>query len=235
VRPVWLLFRRLGTRLGTLMPKASDAAAEKTQRPRGKQLTLRILDAARTTFLDEGFDASMDTVAAAAGTTKATVYAHFGNKEALFVEVIRTELDRALGEPALLVSSRLAESSDLRDDLVAACRAWVAGIGAPDMLRLRNLVAGELRRFPELGEAWRERGPQRFHPIVADALHRLVERQRLSIDDIDLSVLQLSGLVISPNLVYGAYGDPLDAETRERLILSGVDMFIDHYRYRSHT
>jgi TetR/AcrR family transcriptional regulator, mexJK operon transcriptional repressor len=174
-------------------------------------------------------------VAAAAGTTKATVYAHFGNKEALFVEVIRTELDRALGEPALLVSSRLAESSNVRDDLVAACHAWAAGIGAPDMLRLRNLVAGELRRFPELGEAWRERGPQRFHPVVADALRRLVERQSLSIDDIDLSVLQLSGLVISPNLVYGAYGDPLDADTQEKLILSGVEMFIDHYRYRRHT
>jgi AcrR family transcriptional regulator len=174
----------------------------------------------------------METVAAAAKTTKATVYAHFGNKEALFIEVIRTELDRALGEPVLLVSSRLAQSADLREDLAAACRAWAVGIGAPDMLRLRNLVAGELRRFPEVGEAWKERGPQRFHPVVADALRRLVEQRRLSIEDIDLSVLQLSGLVISPNLVYGAYGDPISAETQEALIRSGVDMFVDHYRYR---
>jgi hypothetical protein len=41
-----------------------------------------------------------------------------------------------------------------------------------------------------------------------------------------------AALVISPHLVHGAYGDPIGAETQEALILSGVDMFVDHYRYR---
>ncbi len=203
------------------------------RRQRGPALRLRILEAARTTFLDEGFDASMDTVAAAADTTKATVYKHFGNKEALFVAVVTQELDHALEKPARMVASQLAKSTQVRADLVAACRAWVDGIGAPDMIRLRNLVAGELRRFPELGEAWRERGPQRFHPVLAEALCRLVEQRELRIDDIDLAVLQLSGLVVSPNLVYGAYGDPVDAKTRDRLVTAGVDMFVDHYQYRA--
>ena len=201
---------------------------------RGPALRERILDAARETFLGEGFDASMDAVAASAGTTKATVYKHFGNKEALFIAVVETELDHALDEAVRLVSSHLARSTHVREDLIAACRAWVDGLAAPDMIKLRNLVAGELRRFPELGEAWRERGPGRFHPVIADALRHLVEQRHLSIGDgdIDLAVLQLSGLVISAHLVYGAYGDPVDSLTRERLISGGVDMFIDHYRYR---
>jgi TetR/AcrR family transcriptional repressor of mexJK operon len=146
------------------------AKADGPRQPRGRALRERILEAARVTFLAEGFDVSMDAVAASAGTTKATVYKHFGNKEALFIAVIRSELDRALSEPARLVASRLARSADLRDCLVSACRAWVAGIAAPDMISLRNLVVGEARRFPELGEAWRERGPQRFHPVIAEAL-----------------------------------------------------------------
>jgi TetR/AcrR family transcriptional repressor of mexJK operon len=208
-------------------------AVDKPLRPRAQALRLRIIEAARRTFLAEGFDASMDTVAAAADTTKVTVYKYFGNKESLFIEVIKEELDRALAEPARLVAARLAGSSHVREDLTEACRAWVAGIAAPDMIALRNLVAGELRRFPELGETWAQRGPQRFHPVIADALRRLVELGRLSISDIDLSVLQLSGLVVSPNLVYGAYGSPVDDETRDRLITSGVDMFINHYRYRA--
>ncbi|MFD8810321.1 TetR/AcrR family transcriptional regulator C-terminal domain-containing protein [Streptomyces sp. NPDC059627] len=207
--------------------------AEKPLRPRARALRLRIVEAARVTFVAEGFDASMDTVAAAAGTTKATVYKYFGNKEALFIAVIKEELDRALDEPVRLVASRLAESTQVREDLVDACRAWVAGIAAPDMIALRNLVAGELRRFPELGEAWQQRGPQRFHPVIAQALRRLVDLGRLSIHDIDLSVLQLSGLVVSPNLVYGAYGNPLDTELRERLIKSGVDMFVNQYQFRA--
>ncbi|MFD8810324.1 TetR/AcrR family transcriptional regulator [Streptomyces sp. NPDC059627] len=217
----------------TLMSDSgTDTPTDGHRQLRGQALRLRILEAGRKTFLDEGFDASMDTVAASAGTTKATVYKHFGNKEALFIAVIKEELDCALEEPVRVVTSRLAESSHLREDLIEACRVWVAGIAAPDMIRLRNLVAGELRRFPELGEAWQERGPQRFHPVIADALHRLVELERLSISDVDLSVLQLSGLVVSPNLVYGAYGDPVDAETRDRLITSGVDMFVNQYQYR---
>lgn len=203
------------------------------RRVRGGALHKRILEAARSTFLGEGFDASMDAVAASAGTTKITVYKHFGNKEALFIAVVKAELDHALDEPVRLVSSRLACSTRVREDLVDACRAWVDGLAAPDMIKLRNLVAGEQWRFPELGEAWRERGPGRFHPVIADALRHLVEQRQLSISDVDLAVLQLSGLVVSPHLVYGAYGDPVDSATRERLITCGVDMFTDHYRYRA--
>lgn len=191
-----------------------------------------IVAAARATFLTEGFDVSMDVVAATADVSKATVYNHFGSKEALFIAVITSELDRVLDRPTQLVASRLAASTHLRDDLIEACREWTVGITAPEMIALRNLVAGELRRFPELGQAWRERGPQRFHPVVAAAFRRLVERDQLSIDDIDLAVLQLSGLVVSPNMVYGAYGAPLSAELVEKLIVSGVDMFLDHYRPR---
>lgn len=215
------------------MPGAVGVAEAGERRVRGGALRRLILEAARETFLREGFDASMDAVAASAGTTKATVYKHFGNKEALFASVVEAELDRALDEPVRLVSSRLARSAHLREDLVEACRAWVDGLAAPDMIRLRNLVAGELRRFPELGAAWRERGPGRFHPVIADALRHLVEQRQLSISDVDLAVLQLSGLVVSPHLVYGAYGDPVDGATREQLISCGVDMFIDHYRYRA--
>jgi TetR/AcrR family transcriptional repressor of mexJK operon len=212
--------------------QASPATADGRQL-RGQALRERILESARATFLAAGFDASMDEVAASAGTTKATVYKHFGSKESLFIAVINEQLDRALSESARLVASRLARSTHVREDLIEACRAWVAGIAAPDMLSLRNLVAGELRRFPQLGAAWRERGPQRFHPVIADALRRLVEAHRLSINDVDLAVLQLSGLVVSPNLVYGAYGDPVDPDTRERLIVSGVDMFVNHYQHRT--
>lgn len=213
--------------------QVSVARADGPVRPRGQVLRQRILEAARDTFLGEGFDASMDTVAASAGTTKATVYKHFGNKEALFIAVVETELDHALAESVRLVSSRLGRSSQVREDLIEACRAWVAGLAAPDMIRLRNLVAGEQRRFPELGEAWSKRGPGRFHPVIGDALRELVEQHRLSIGDVDLAVLQLSGLVIAPHLVYGGYGEPVDDVMRERLIISGVDMFVDYYRYRA--
>lgn len=104
-----------------------------------------IIEAARASFLAEGFDASMDRIAAA-DVSKATVYNHFGSKEALFTAVVGDELDRALAEPVQLVESRLATSTHLYDDMVHACRLWVAGIATPRMIALRNLVTGEARR-----------------------------------------------------------------------------------------
>lgn len=215
------------------MSKRAEAAAKQPPSgPRAQAKQRAIIEAARASFLAEGFDASMDTIAAAADVSKVTVYNHFGSKEALFIAVVGGELDRALDEPARLVASRLAASTHLYDDMIHACRVWVGGIGTPQMIALRNLVAGESRRFPELGAAWQERGPQRFHPVIAAALRRLVERRQLSIDNVDLAVLQLSGLVVSPSLVYGAYGSPPSRELVDQLVTAGVDMFLDHYRYR---
>jgi AcrR family transcriptional regulator len=49
----------------------------------------RILWAAKSMFVEKGFDAAnMDDVAARAGTTKPTVYAHFATKEMLFAAVV---------------------------------------------------------------------------------------------------------------------------------------------------
>ena len=171
----------------------------------------------------------MDTVAAEAGVSKVTVYHHFGSKEALFIAIINRELDEALREGVDIVERRLAVTDDLRSDLIHACRAWVAGIAAPVVMDLRSVVVGELRRFPELGHAWQTRGPLRFHPVIAAALERLVERGDLVIDDIEIAVLQLSGLVVSPHLVYGAYGSPLSTATKDQLIVSGVDVFLSRY------
>ena len=48
----------------------------------------RLLDAATAVFAEEGFEgATMEAIAARAGTTKPTLYARFGSKEELFAAV----------------------------------------------------------------------------------------------------------------------------------------------------
>jgi len=59
----------------------------------------RIVWAAKSMFLEKGFDAAnMDDVAAMAGTTKPTVYAHFATKEALFAAVVELVKGLFLGK-----------------------------------------------------------------------------------------------------------------------------------------
>lgn len=50
--------------------------------------------------------------------------------------------------------------------------------------------------------------------------------------DVDTAILQLYALVLYPHLVHSAYGTTLDQQTTERIIDSGVDMFLSFYAYR---
>ncbi|HET6211957.1 MAG TPA: TetR/AcrR family transcriptional regulator [Micromonosporaceae bacterium] len=206
---------------------------QETRTPSGERADRKrraIVAAARESFVRDGYEAGMDSIAAHAGVSKVTVYNHFGSKEALFTAVIGEALDQALGDTLTEARARLADTDDIREALTFTARAWVRGVTAPAVLALRNLVAGELRRFPELGHAWQERGPGRFFPVLAEVLSGLSERGELKVADVEVAVLQLYALTLYPHLVYSSYGDQLDPDLAERLITKGVDMFLSYYR-----
>lgn len=66
-----------------------------------------ILDAARRLFFRDGFDTTtMDAIAICAAVSKATVYAHFGNKDALFRAILAAMLDELPDRWDALLASR---------------------------------------------------------------------------------------------------------------------------------
>jgi len=74
--------------MGTEKRSTSQADKSRTRRE-------QILDAAFNTFAKRGYrDTAMDDIAAAADTSKGGVYFHFGTKEAIFRELMRTTADR---------------------------------------------------------------------------------------------------------------------------------------------
>ncbi|OEJ25922.1 transcriptional regulator [Streptomyces agglomeratus] len=204
--------------------------------PSGPRAALKrqaIVRAAREAFLREGFGVGMDAIAAGAGVSKVTVYNHFGSKEALFTAVITEALDEPLGSASAAALEDLAEAEDLRTALVDAARTWVNALRTnQDVIALRNLVAAELHRFPELGKAWQGHGPEGHHPAVAGALRSLAEQGRLVIPDLETAIIQLYALLVFPHVVFGAYGTTIDDSLTERLITGGVDMFLSHYAPR---
>lgn len=199
---------------------------------RAERKRAAIARAAAEVFVEDGYAAGVDRIAAEAGVSKVTVYNHFGSKEALFVEVVTEALEDALGAAVARAEARLAASSDLREALVLASREWVEGVTAPKVAGLRRLVADEVRTFPELGAAWRRSGPDRAHPALAAAFRRPAAEGRLEMPDPELAATQLFALVLYPHLVQGACGAEIGAATTEELIRSGVEMFLGYYRYR---
>jgi AcrR family transcriptional regulator len=65
---------------------------------RGEELRRHILFVAKDVFLTQGYErASMDTVAAQAGTSKRSLYAHFESKDKLFLAVLDLVRELYLG------------------------------------------------------------------------------------------------------------------------------------------
>lgn len=216
------------------VPATAQPAKQPPAGPRAEAKRQAIVKAARALFLREGFDASVDAIAAEAGVSKVTVYNHFGSKEALFVGVVKDSLDAPLDDTLAAAIEGLGDSDDLREAMVAAARAWVAEVRAnPDVLALRNVVARELHRFPELAAAWHRRGTEHHHPAMARALRHLADERRLEIGDLDVAILQLYSLLVYPHLVFSAYGAEVDDDLTDRLITGGVDMFLRHYGARA--
>ncbi|SOD74947.1 TetR family transcriptional regulator [Jatrophihabitans sp. GAS493] len=194
-----------------------------------------IVQAAHDVFIRDGFEAGIDLIAAEAGVSKVTIYNHFGSKEGLFLAVIGDALSEALGGAVAGTQARLNSSDDLRESLIWTAQAWVEGMTRPDVLALRHLVVSEVRRFPELGAAWRGNGPDRAQPALAATFQRLIDQGRLQMPDIELACIQLYALVLYPHLVHSAYGDSLSRATTDALITSGVDMFLGYHHYRPTT
>ena len=117
-----------------------------TSKPAGT--TAQIIGAARRCFLEVGYEAcSMDAIARHADVSKATLYAHFTSKEALFVAVMQVELDAH--------NERLAEfdqhgmDTNLPAQLVSIGTAILSMMLEQDTLRLLRIMIAEGARLPE--------------------------------------------------------------------------------------
>ncbi|MFD2233702.1 TetR/AcrR family transcriptional regulator [Phaeospirillum tilakii] len=137
-----------------------------------------ILDAACAVFLEQGYAAaSMDAVAARAGVSKATIYAHFTDKDDLFGAVIRARCERnrtfAPVGPAL----------DARATLTMVGRRLLELLLQPDTLAVYRLVTAEAPRQPELARAFYESGPGTGKAEIARMLVDLGRRGLLAVED----------------------------------------------------
>ena len=156
-----------------------------------------ILAAAEEAFLAAHYDSvTMDDLANSSGVSKQTVYAHFGTKEQLFVELV-TSMTRLAGDDVHQDAPVPVETGDrIAPALESILSRQLAAVLQPRMLRLRRLVIGEVPRFPELARAVFEHGPQRAVAALAQMLADLDARELLSVPDPRLAATQLNWLVM---------------------------------------
>ncbi|MGL5818012.1 MAG: TetR/AcrR family transcriptional regulator [Phycicoccus sp.] len=174
------------------MTKADDAPL----RPSSVAKRRRLLDAAEEIFVRDGYrGASVDEVATLAGVSKQTLYAHFGSKEALFVEVV-TAVTTSTGDLVHLPFPDDIGSGDVERALTDYGVGVLTEVVTPRVMRLRRLVIGEVGRFPMLAKALYDNGPRRAIRQLAELFTRLDESGALDVPDPETAAAQFSWLVM---------------------------------------
>lgn len=186
-------------------------------RPRDQAKGVAILDAGWALFLERGVGAvSIEAIAARAGVSKMTVYKHFTDKHALFEEAV-------LREMRAIKTMQIVQPTSQADDLEGALRAF--GIGIMSYLAtgaavdFYNVLAGELRRHPDIARTFYDIGPARTISNLASILAGAGDR--LVIDDPIKAAEALFGLWQGASNFQLSLG--VDAEGADQAIAERVD------------
>ncbi len=157
-------------------------------RTRSRDAHDKVLRAALDLFIERGIEGtSMDAIAQASGVSKATIYNHWADKEALLMEVmvLLHGLDRDGAE---------VDTGDIEKDLAIVLTRQPPG----EFEELRNRLVPALIAYSavheEFGRAWRQRVMDPPRENLRRILRRGVQGGLLRGDlDIDLSIALLLG------------------------------------------
>lgn len=192
----------------------------------------QVLSGARDVFLGQGFEtANMDDVAKAAGVSKATLYSYFADKASLFITVVQTECARQADDAMEHIDMEAAPEQVLS----GAARHLLGFLTSQFGQRMFRICVAEVDRFPELGRAFYESGPQEVREKLVGYLDCACQRGELRIEDLELAADQFAELCkadIFPKIIFGVKTDFTSAELT-RIIDGAVATFMARYAVRS--
>jgi AcrR family transcriptional regulator len=225
---------RVGSRGRPSAGRAAGGAGPKGQ---------AIAQAALRLFLAEGYErTSVDAIAAEAGVSKRTIYNRYGDKETLFLSVLRETFAAMLAMfrriadahfpevPSGTSDVSLRNSTDLERDLTAfVLEATLTLTVAVDRVALLRLILTEAPFFPALLRD--EVGQQGMHGTLARVLAQPAQAGSLAISNLAEAAEHLFALTFGAvnNRAMFERGRLPGGET-ERIVTSGVGVFLRAYR-----
>lgn len=162
----------------------------------------RLIQAAAEVFVEEGYRASVERVAARAGVARQTLYNHFPCKADLFGEVVRQ------ATAALLITLD-ANQQTLRERLLRFGIMYRAKVLSAEGLGFFRTLAAEAVRFPELAASFYRSGPAQTAARLSVVLKEAMGKGELRSEPPEFAAnLLLSMLVGADRSHYLFSGDP---------------------------
>lgn len=190
-----------------------------------------ILEAATHVFCREGFaGANIDMIAAEAGVSRQTIYNHHGDKEKLFVAVVKALTARANSGIFATLATFPDRPANLQAELVEfAVRLHLNCICNSDGKFLRKLIEAEGQRYPELFATWREDGLGKTWAALAARFARLAHAGYLAVDDPDVAARQFLALVEADLKISVILGDRIEEGRVRDAARNAVRTFLRAY------
>lgn len=208
----------------TGMPAKAKNARNRAGRPTEVELVRRkatVLEVAAELFFSQGYAAtSLVDIAKGAGVATRTLYAHFGNKEAIFEEVIKSQKL----EPR--VTPPIVSTGDTLFDVLMRVAHYACEVAVGDeSIELIRVMVAESKRFPQLIKKVANVASTRFQSNIRTIFQELESAGLIPAGNHAESARLLTDLVLgnSPMLIYTDW----DASRRSNTLLERkVEVFI---------
>ncbi|WBU64548.1 TetR/AcrR family transcriptional regulator [Paracoccus aerodenitrificans] len=166
----------------------------------------QVLEGARRVFMREGYKgASVDDIAREAAVSKATLYSYFPDKQLMFQEVFRGEIERVRGGASALGDLDLPIDQVLRFIGHVIANNIVSDVGS----RTLRLAIAEAERFPGLAAEYYAIGP--------GALLSALERRFLHWQEEGMLRDEIGDM----NLIADSFVNLNTVRVRDRVMLTG--------------
>lgn len=206
---------------------STGAAVGRGGRPtlaQAAQLDRRIRECALGLFLEHGYDGtSMDAIASAAGTAKASLYTRFPGKEAVFSAVLEWAIGRSdwpVPEPDP------PDLDDLEGALTAIARAALRRALHPSMVKLGRVAIAHAARFPELARRMHGAGSWPRRQLVVELLERHAATGAVVADDPEILAEHFLGMVSGVPARMASFGVVCDPAEQDRHTQVAVQLFL---------
>jgi TetR/AcrR family transcriptional regulator, mexJK operon transcriptional repressor len=212
--------------MNSATPEVIEEAPRARRVPRGEKRREEIAAVAQRIFLELGFsEATMQIIAASAGASKETLYRHFGSKEELFAEIVRSRAASVFcgtGEAHL--------RGEPEEVLTRIGYNLLQLLSGDHSLSLYRLVIAEAPRAPELGHIFLEQGPRQVLRQLTAQIASAAEMKLLHCADPELAAKLFLGALVGNRHVHALIAPETMTEAEiDRHVHAAVAMFLARY------
>lgn len=185
------------------------------------QRRARVHQAVRELMSEQGFRMSMDTVAARAGCSKQTLYAHFGSKQELLRSVIAEHQDLATVPLSPVVE-------DPREALLAFALEHLRHLNDPTIVSTSRLLAAEAHQFPDEARDLYQQACDTLVQRLATWLQHAMDQGRLRHDDPHYAAELLLSMIVGMDFERQRFGvvHRVGDRARHRWAEFSIDTFL---------